>query len=482
MDIIQLFIESYNSLYQQFCWLLGFICRYIPLKQWAFDDSHSPKYQKFKTDELPVIKPFIKQDWKLWNSYYKMKYGKMVAPVRRRNGRDVPENISCPVCDAPHQYIYDNTGGRGQFACKICGNTFVNGEKVTSNIKLLCPHCGHALVPKKDRKNFTVHKCVNPKCPYYVRNLRKVDKADLEEDYGKNKYKLHYIYREFNVDFFRMDLDQLPKNTSSLRFSKHDAHIMSLCLTLHVNLQLSLRKTAQAMHDLYGVSISHQQVANYCRTAALLVKPFVDHFEYDKYDAMVADETYIKVHGVKGYVWFIIDAMTRSIIGYRVSENRSVGPCIMAMRMAFRGLKELSDRFLFVADGFSAYPLAAQQFAREFGQSFAFRITQVIGLTNEDEVSSEYRPYKQVIERMNRTFKESYRCTCGYHNFEGANYALSLWVAYYNFLRPHKSNGYDVLNHVDLLDEADNMPAKWQLLMYLGQKTILHLSEQPAAS
>ena len=57
-DIIQLFIESYNSLYQQFCWLLGVICRYIPLKQWAFDDSHSPKYQKFKTDELPVIKPF----------------------------------------------------------------------------------------------------------------------------------------------------------------------------------------------------------------------------------------------------------------------------------------------------------------------------------------------------------------------------------------------------------------------------------------
>ncbi|HAU87128.1 MAG TPA: hypothetical protein DCW90_17060 [Lachnospiraceae bacterium] len=28
--------------------------------------------------------------------------------------------------------------------------------------------------------------------------------------------------------------------------------IMSLCLTMHVNLQLSLRKTAQALKDLYG--------------------------------------------------------------------------------------------------------------------------------------------------------------------------------------------------------------------------------------
>lgn len=30
---------------------------------------------------------------------------------------------------------------------------------------------------------------------------KKVDKADLKEDYGKNKYKLHYIYREFTMDF-----------------------------------------------------------------------------------------------------------------------------------------------------------------------------------------------------------------------------------------------------------------------------------------
>ena len=27
----------------------------IPLKQWVFDDSHSPKYQKFKIDELPIV-------------------------------------------------------------------------------------------------------------------------------------------------------------------------------------------------------------------------------------------------------------------------------------------------------------------------------------------------------------------------------------------------------------------------------------------
>ena len=49
--------------YQQICWLINFICKYIPLKQWAFDDSHSPKYQKFKTDKLPTIVKFQKHDW-----------------------------------------------------------------------------------------------------------------------------------------------------------------------------------------------------------------------------------------------------------------------------------------------------------------------------------------------------------------------------------------------------------------------------------
>ena len=137
---------------------------------------------------------------------------------------------------------------------------------------------------------------------------------------------------------------------------------MSICLTFHVNLQLSLRKTAQALNDLYGIEISHQQVANYARTAALVIKPFVDNYDYKASNTMVADETYIKVRGIKGYVWFIIDAVSRSILGYQVSDNRSVGPCILAMRMAFRHLKELPENFRFIADGYTAYPLAAQQF------------------------------------------------------------------------------------------------------------------------
>ena len=478
MDIIQYLLSVIQYLYRQNCWLLNFICRYIPLKQWAFDDSHSPKYQKFKIDKLPVIKTFVKQDWQFLLEYYLWKYGRPVKPVQRRNGRTIPEDTVCPLCGAPHHYIYDNNGGNGQYQCKVCSQTFITGEQVSSPVRLVCPHCGHSLAAKKERRHFILHKCINPKCPYYLHNLKKVDRDDLKEDYGKNKYKLHYIYREFTVDFFSMDLNTLPKNASSLKFSRHNAHVMSLCLTLHVNLGLSLRKTSQALKDLYNISVSHQQIANYCKTAAVCIKPFLDRYPYEKGSVFTADETYIKIRGIKAYVWLIMDAASRSIIGYQVSDSRGVGPCILAMRMAFRNLTKLPEKFKFIADGYSAYPLAAMEFAKKFGKDFSFRITQVIGLANGDAVSTQHRPFKQMIERLNRTYKASYRPTNGFDGIDGACYDLALWVAYYNFLRPHKHNRYKVLNEVDLLKGADNMPGKWQLLIFLGQQTILNLQKQ----
>ena len=485
-SIIQNLLIQNQYLLQIISFLFKFICKNIPLRQWIFDDSNSPKYQKFKVDEPPLIKKEKLQPQERWNykdfmEYIKWKYDVIITPVKRRGECNIPDDYICPHCSAPKAYLYRNNGSNDQVLCKVCGKS--SSTFVPDTIALFCPHCSHALVAKKDRKFFRVHKCVNPKCPYYLNNLKKVDKKHLAEPYGKNYYKLHYIYREFTVDFFDMELSSLPKNSSSLKFSKHNAHIMSLCLTLHVNLGLSLRKTAQAMNDLYGIKISHQMVANYARTAALVIKPFVDNYDYEPSGTLVADETYIKIRGIKGYIWFIMDAVSRSILGYQVSDNRGVGPCILAMRMAFREFKDkLPENFKFIADGYSAYLLAAQQFFIKKGNDFKFDITQVIGLTNDDAVSAEFRPFKQLVERLNRTFKASYRVKCGFDNLDGANYDLALWVAYYNFLRPHSSLGYRVLNKVDMLEGADNMPGKWQLLIYLGQKTIAHIQTQQATA
>lgn len=209
--------------------------------------------------------------------------------------------------------------------------------------------------------------------------------------------------------FFKVDLYSLPKGASSLAFRKFSPHIMGLCLTYLVNCGLSTRKTRDVMREVHGIKISHTQIANYATTAAYLVKPFVDTFDYKPTNYMSADETYTKVKGVKHYVWFIIDDIKKSILGYRASDSRDVGPCILAMRMAFDKFKVFPGKALkFIADGYTAYLLARQQFALHGKE---FDVTQVVGLTNDDPVSKEYRWLKQIIERLNRTFKFSYKVT-----------------------------------------------------------------------
>ena len=472
-------IITYLLIYNQYLLkiiseLLLFISKYIPLKQMEFDDSNSPQYQKFKVDKLPTIIKFEKVDYRLLLAYYKHKYNKILKPVQRRNGRTISKSIVCPKCGAPHDYIYDNNGSKGQYQCKICGLTFSENNNSTKPLVFKCPYCSNTLTVHKERTHFKIHRCINKKCSYYLDNLKKLPKDLNPED--KYKYKLHYIYREFKINFFKMDLYSLPKSAVNFSFKKFNPHIMGLCLTYHVNLKLSTRQTAHALAEVHGINISHTTVANYALTAAAVIKPFVDTFDYKPSSIFSADETYIKVKGIKHYVWIVMDACKKSILGYQVSDTRAVGPCILAMRMAFDKIKNIADRTLnFVADGYSAYPLAKQQF--ELESNIKFNLTQVIGLTNDDPVSEEHRWIKQVVERLNRTFKSSYRVTCGYGSEDGALYGFSLWVAYYNFLRPHPYNYWRPLNTIPELEVADNMPAKWQILISLGQQTIMHMQE-----
>lgn len=97
---------------------------------------------------------------------------------------------------------------------------------------------------------------------------------------------------------------------------------------------------------------------------------------------------FVVLKAMSGLSWMLSQGL---FFGYQVSDNRSVSPCILATRMAFRGIKKLSASFKFISDGYSAYPLASQQFALKKDAPLSFDITQVIGLTNDDEVSTSLK-------------------------------------------------------------------------------------------
>lgn len=436
-------------------------------------DSKSPEYRKFTVDVIPVIKPLEKLDHKSLLKQYQKTKGKPLSPVKSRGAAVIPENIVCDRCGAPHQYLYDNNGSRGQLLCKVCNYRF-SRERQHNYIDLRCPHCGRALTERCKRRQFIVHICINRHCPFYLNSIKNLThKQFIEQQRYPTRFKLRYIYREFIVDFFKMDPYSMPKDHSSFHFRKFSPHVLGLCLTYCVNLGLSTRKTSQALRDIHGVTISHVAVAKYAKTAAAIVKPYVDSFDYKPSNFLAADETYIKVKKVRHYVWFIMDALKKSILGYQVSDKRDLTPCMLAMRMAFDKFKQFPGKALkFVADGFPVYLLAGHEFAKK---GMDFDVTQVIGLTNKDPVSTEYRWLKQIIERLNRTFKFSYRITNGYGSYSGSNSHIALFVAFYNFLRPHSYSYWNPLNDIPEVTAAPNMPAKWIKLIELSQKHLLSL-------
>lgn len=76
---------------------------------------------------------------------------------------------------------------------------------------------------------------------------------------------------------------------------------------------------------------------------------------------------------------------------------------------------------------------------------------------------------KDLIELLN-TLTES---QIGYGSDDGASTHLVLFVAYYNFLRPHSYTYWKPLNTVPELEKIELMPAKWITLIQLSQRIIL---------
>ena len=190
-NIILYLLKQNQQLILTINYLLLFIAKYIPLKQFIHDDSVSPEYQKFKVDQLPIIKKFEKQDYTFLLEYYLWKYGKTLKPVqiRKNSKRNVPEDSVCPVCGAPHQYLYDNNGGNGQYQCKVCGHTFINGKKSNCSLGFICPYCGLALILRTKRENLLIFTNVL------------IPSAHITRLILKNYLKIYLTVKNINTNF-----------------------------------------------------------------------------------------------------------------------------------------------------------------------------------------------------------------------------------------------------------------------------------------
>ena len=457
-----------------------------PLKSNVYDKPCDIPYRKLAIDQLPIFdthKVFYDKVTKsldytqLLNNYF-TNTGKNLKPVSRRGSKImVPTSLNCPVCGAPHDYIYVNNGGKGQYLCKVCKSHFNRKTSFIKEATLRCPHCGYSLDKIKERSCFFIHKCRNENCSFYLKNLNNLSKKE-KEIYALNpeKFKLHYIYREFTTDFIPLSSQQkydIP--TTSLSRIHSSNHTLGLILTYHINYGLSARKTAALLFDVHGVKISHQTIINYSNMVSVILKPYIDNYPYEISDSIAGDETYIRVNGKWNYIFFFTDTVKKTILSYYTSPNRDTLSCITAIDFVLSKFKEFPKDLAFTVDGNPIYLLAQYWFA---SHGINFNINQVIGLKNNDETSKEFRPLKQAIERHNRSFKTNVRSSHGFGSTKGSVGYVTLFCTYFNFLRPHMALNYKTPVNIPELNKLPHMPAKWLKLIELSQNYILEHQEQ----
>lgn len=463
---IILFLNKINKIIWKF---IIFLSKFVKINEinHLSDKPQDVKYRLFHVDVPAIVEPFIKIEHK---DYKQLIKDNNIKPIKRRNGKDISIDVHCPCCGAPKNYLYDNTGKQNQFECKVCSFIFSANSKKEKDVILKCPHCKYQLSLFHHREDFDVYKCLNDKCPYYLKNKSSLNAHDkkLYKEHPE-KIKLRYIYRKFNIDFPTLQKDYREFIQSPIDLSKaySSQYIIGLCLTYHVNYGLSYRQTASILKDIHEVTISYKTVENYCKAASSVIHPLLEFYPYELSDTIAADETYISVLGKTAYIFFWFDAIKKIVTSYRVFANRDSLSSIKAAYSTLAKYDSLPESLKVISDGNPIYNVAVQ-FWKEHG--FPFKLYQVIGLTNQDDISREYRSEKQIIERFNRTLKYYYRPKGGFSSLDNANSYMVLFATYNNFLRPNKALNWRTPVELDKLKSISNMPNKWIELLNLGYK------------
>ena len=415
------------------------------------DEDRPPHYRQFRVDPtLPLVLPPTPKseipDWHELQRQHEKEFGKRISIVRRRAGASVPpEKCHCRHCNAPARYLYLNNGKLGsQVLCKICNRTTPTSQsRRECKSRYWCPHCGNALFRWKEDGICTAYKCPNDHCPVYERNLAALtaEERAMRATGNTSQFKLHYLFREYHFASEELSVARPENAPVDLNRIHNNLHTVGLCLTFSVSFGLSARMTAQALKRVFDIPISHQTVINYINASASYLSGFVDANCPAPKGTCAADETYIKIEGFTHYTWFLIEQNRSAICGYNLSNSRETEPALSLLNSAYGPPNSPKCHTAeLVTDGLPSYDSAVVAYntaVREHSDQDVLTKRTVIGLKNLDPESEAYRSFKQLVERLNRTYKFHTRPRAGFKQFDGVVALTTLFVAFYNFMRPH---------------------------------------------
>lgn len=186
----------------------------------------------------------------------------------------------------------------------------------------------------------------------------------------------------------------------------------------------SFRNIALILRLVNGIKVSHTTISNWCKKFAPMFHnislELIPMLNFDS-DEWHADETVIKIQGKKYYIWFIIDSETRFVLGFHLSPYRS-SPQAFTL---FNAVKNMGKPAAIVSDRYSAYKIPVKSV---LGDVQHIRVESF-----KDDISNN------LIECFHKQFKAWYKTKQGFNSYESANNLISMFVFFFNFVRPHSA-------------------------------------------
>ena len=268
--------------------------------------------------------------------------------------------------------------------------------------------------------------------PFYLQKKAALNwNEKLLQQLRLSQFKLRYQYRQYHFQLAQLHPAAPDSPTLDLTRIRRHSDLLGLVLAFHVSFALSARKTAQILRQVFGVPLSYQTVLNYSQAAAYYCHHFNLRHKARLGDTATGDETYIRVAGKHHFSFFFLDPLTHQITSYHVAPERDTLAATVALGEAARTLPE-GQTLSFITDGNPAYQaglhfLNAQRSPQAAGlhpspRSWVSRIATPF--------SQQYRPFKQLIERLNRTYKYHVRSACGFATRNGAVALTTLFVTF----------------------------------------------------
>lgn len=295
----------------------------------------------------------------------------------------------------------------------------------------------------------------------YLSRLNQLNTQEKELRKKKSsQFKLHYQYREYH--FAEQQLHHSTPDAAHVDLEKihNSPNILGLVLAFHVSFAITARKTAFILQQVFNIKISYQTVLNYAEAAAPYCHLFNMRNKGDIDSISVGDEAYIKIAGENAIVFLFISSEKHKITAYHLADNRGTLPATVAMLEASRTANP-DQKIIYITDGNPSYPAGIHFINTRRDPLNPIEHHQVIGLQNLDDESEFYRHYKQIIERLNRTYKFHIRQANGFKTTNGALALTTLFVTHYNYLRPHMTLKYQVPIPLIELEHIKNIQGKW---------------------